>query len=72
MKLRKLDPGGVFLPKSHQLQLKVANSSFWQALQQCGREELVELVLPQLAQVVTLYELAVKVSGCRMSGQRVS
>ncbi|XP_031211755.1 zinc finger protein 839 isoform X2 [Mastomys coucha] len=28
-----------------------------QALKQCGREELVELVLPQLAQVVTLYEL---------------
>lgn len=33
-----------------------------ETLQQCGREELVELVLPQLAQVVTLYELlAVKV-----------
>ncbi|XP_076777239.1 zinc finger protein 839 isoform X6 [Arvicanthis niloticus] len=28
-----------------------------QALKQCGREELVELVLPQLAQAVTLYEL---------------
>ncbi|XP_029396447.1 zinc finger protein 839 isoform X3 [Mus pahari] len=28
-----------------------------EALKQCGREELVELVLPQLAQVVTLYEL---------------
>ncbi|XP_059135544.1 zinc finger protein 839 [Peromyscus eremicus] len=30
-----------------------------EALKQCGREELVELVLPQLAQVVTLYELLV-------------
>ncbi|XP_052040960.1 zinc finger protein 839 isoform X3 [Apodemus sylvaticus] len=28
-----------------------------QALKQCGREELVQLVLPQLAQAVTLYEL---------------
>nr|XP_034343859.1 zinc finger protein 839 isoform X4 [Arvicanthis niloticus] len=28
-----------------------------EALKQCGREELVELVLPQLAQAVTLYEL---------------
>ncbi|XP_073923225.1 zinc finger protein 839 isoform X2 [Castor canadensis] len=27
-----------------------------QTLQQCGREDLVELVLPQLAQVVTVYE----------------
>ncbi|XP_076407526.1 zinc finger protein 839 isoform X2 [Peromyscus maniculatus bairdii] len=30
-----------------------------QALKQCGREELLELVLPQLAQVVTLCELLV-------------
>ncbi|XP_028739621.1 zinc finger protein 839 isoform X2 [Peromyscus leucopus] len=30
-----------------------------QTLKQCGREELVELVLPQLAQVVTLCELLV-------------
>ncbi|MEJ1275928.1 zinc finger protein 839 [Cricetulus griseus] len=30
-----------------------------QVLKQCGREELVELVLPQLAQVVTLCELLV-------------
>ncbi|XP_028620381.1 zinc finger protein 839 [Grammomys surdaster] len=28
-----------------------------EVLKQCGREELVELVLPQLAQAVTLYEL---------------
>ncbi|XP_052040959.1 zinc finger protein 839 isoform X2 [Apodemus sylvaticus] len=28
-----------------------------EALKQCGREELVQLVLPQLAQAVTLYEL---------------
>ncbi|XP_055448760.1 zinc finger protein 839 isoform X2 [Psammomys obesus] len=28
-----------------------------QALRQCGQEELAELVLPQLAQAVTLYEL---------------
>ncbi|KAL1789922.1 zinc finger protein 839 [Sigmodon hispidus] len=30
-----------------------------EALEQCEQEELVELVLPQLAQVVTLYELLV-------------
>ncbi|KAM5273689.1 zinc finger protein 839 [Ctenodactylus gundi] len=35
-------------------------ASLEECLQQCGREELVELVLPQLAQVVTLYEFLVK------------
>ena len=29
---------------------------FWQFLHQCDRDDLVELVLPQLAQVVTVYE----------------
>ncbi|XP_008823881.1 zinc finger protein 839 isoform X2 [Nannospalax galili] len=41
-------PAGPSVPGSR-AQLK-------ESLQQCGREDLVELVLPQLAQVVTLYE----------------
>lgn len=42
-----------------------------EALRQCGREELLGLVLPQLAQAVTLYELLlVKVSLRSMSEER--
>lgn len=42
---------------------KLLNSFFWQFLHQCDREALVDLVLPQLAQVVTVYEfLLMKVS----------
>ncbi|KAF7466706.1 hypothetical protein GHT09_001992 [Marmota monax] len=36
--------------------LEVANAFFWQCLQHCDQKDLVELALPQLAQVVTVYE----------------
>uniref|UniRef100_A0A8C8UAY4 Zinc finger protein 839 n=1 Tax=Peromyscus maniculatus bairdii TaxID=230844 RepID=A0A8C8UAY4_PERMB len=43
-------PSGLSISREAQLR---------EALKQCGREELLELVLPQLAQVVTLCELLV-------------
>ncbi|XP_010605671.1 zinc finger protein 839, partial [Fukomys damarensis] len=33
-----------------------SRAQLWESLQQCGPEDLVELVLPRLAQVVTVYE----------------
>lgn len=42
---------------------KTSNAFSWQFLHQCDRADLVELALPQLAQVVTVYEfLLMKVS----------